>query len=82
MVHRTAGELQERADKEAGVKSPLYKTVILTPFGEVTLPDVVRQRAYASAIRKHRNVLKVQKYAQAVIYRWAQGTAFFLWRAQ
>ena len=59
------------------------KDVYISAFGEVVIPEPVKQLALARAIRKHRDsIIEADKYRRALIARWARGTAYFLWKTE
>jgi hypothetical protein len=55
---------------------------VTVAFGRVVIPEPVRQMALSRALRKYRTegALKVHEYRSRLIYRWARGTAYYLWK--
>lgn len=56
------------------------RKVYISAFGQVVIPEPVRQRAFASALRKRLSAVEASKYANRLMARWAQGTAYLLWK--
>jgi hypothetical protein len=54
---------------------------VVSPYGQTAIPEPVRHSALMRAVRKYRDdAMKIQAYREKLVYRWAQGTAYFLWK--